>query len=67
MENNLCKEENKQNEQRPPIEWYEKQLNDCRKEINKLNFENQQLKDVVIYLALKLKDREDTLLYLNSL
>lgn len=54
-------------EQRPPIEWYEKQLNDNRKEINRLYVENQQLKDVVVYLALRIKDKEDTINHLTDI
>lgn len=53
-------------EERPPIEWYEKELNDTRKEINRLDFENRQLKDAIVYLTLKIKEKDDTLLWLNN-
>ena len=48
-------------EERPPIEWYEARLNDNQKEINRLDAENKQLKDVVVYLILRIKDQEDAL------
>ena len=51
-------------ETRPPIEWYEKELKDCRNKINNLYVENQRLKETIVYLSLKLKDKEDTLIYL---
>lgn len=51
-------------ESRPPIEWYEKQLKDCQNNINNLYVENQQLKETIVYFALKLKEKEDTLIFL---
>lgn len=53
-------------EERPPIEWYEKQLNDNRIEINRLYVENNQLKDAIIYLVLRVKEKEDALLWLDN-
>lgn len=67
MDKETCVNAQPEKGENPPIEWYEKELSNCRREISRLDLENRQLKELVVFLALKVKDREDTLTYLHSL
>ena len=43
------------NEEMPPIEWFEKELSETREKFKKEEFENRQLKELIISMALEIK------------
>ena len=53
-------------EEMPPIEWFEKELSETREKLKKEKFENRQLKELIISLALEIKVLRDTLEHLNN-
>ena len=53
-------------EEMPPIEWFEKELSKTREKLKKEEFENRQLKELIISLALEIKVLRDTLEHLNN-
>ena len=50
----------------PSVEWFEKQLSETNKKLKKEEFENRQLKELIISLALEIKELRDTLEHLNN-
>lgn len=50
----------------PSVEWFEKQLSETNKKLKKEEFENRQLKELIISLALEIKVLRDTLEHLNN-
>ena len=50
----------------PSVEWFEKELSETRKKLKKEEFENRQLKELTISLALEIKVLRDTLERLNN-
>ena len=54
------------NEEIPSVEWFEKELSETHKKLKKEEFENRQLKELIISLALEIKVLRDTLERLNN-
>ena len=54
------------NEEIPSVEWFETELSETHKKLKKEEFENRQLKELIISLALEIKVLRDTLEHLNN-
>lgn len=50
----------------PSFEWFEKELSETNEKLKKEEFENKQLKELIISLALEIKMLRDTLEHLNN-
>ena len=48
------------------FEWFKKELNESHKKHNKKEFENRQLKELIVSMALEIKMLRDTLEHLNK-
>lgn len=55
-----CKEE------KMSVEWFKKELNESHEKLNKEEFENRQLKELIVSMALEIKMLRDTLEHLNN-
>ena len=53
-------------EARPSVEWFEKELSETHKKLNKEEFENRQLKELIVSMALEIKMLRDSLEHLNN-
>ena len=51
---------------RLPVEWFEKELSENNKKLKKEEFENRQLKELIVSMALEIKMLRDTLEHLNN-
>ena len=48
------------------VEWFEKELSENNKKLKKEEFENRQLKELIVSMALEIKMLRDTLEHLNN-
>lgn len=48
------------------VEWFEKELNETHQKLKKEEFENRQLKELIVSMALEIKMLRDTLEHLNN-
>ena len=52
--------------QMPSVEWLEKELSKSHEKLTKEEFENRQLKELIVSMALEIKMLRDTLEHLNN-
>ena len=48
------------------VEWFKKELNETHGKLKKEEFENRQLKELIVSMALEIKMLRDTLEHLNK-
>ena len=48
------------------VEWFKKELNETHEKLKKEEFENRQLKELIVSMALEIKMLRDTLEHLNK-
>ncbi len=53
-------------EEKVSVEWFKKELNDTHEKLTKEEFENKQLKELIVSMALEIKMLRDTLEHLNK-
>ena len=53
-------------EEKVSVEWFKKELNETHEKLNKEEFENRQLKELIVSMALEIKMLRDTIEHLNK-
>lgn len=56
----------KSKEEKVSVEWFKKELSETYEKLNKEKFENRQLKELIVSMALEIKMLRDTLEHLNN-
>lgn len=56
----------KSKEEKMSFEWFKKELNESHEKLNKEEFENRKLKELIVSMALEIKVLRDTLEHLNN-
>ncbi len=56
----------KSKEEKVSVEWFKKELSETHEKLNKEEFENRQLKELIVSMALEIKMLRDTLEHLNN-
>ena len=53
-------------EEKVSVEWFKKELNETHEKLKKEEFENRQLKELIVSMALEIKMLRDTIEHLNK-